>query len=46
MEKYEIKITYNTDETTFKISKTSSLDKLCKFIEMYYEELKMTNYQI
>ena len=40
MEKYEINIVYGEDKTKFNISKSSSIEKLKNFIEMYYEELK------
>ena len=46
MEKYDIKVSFNDDSTTFKLNKTSSLDKLIKFIEINFEDIKDTNYQI
>ena len=46
MEKYEINIVYGEDKTKFNISKSSSIEKLQNFIEMYYEELKNERYEI
>ena len=46
MEKYEINIVYGEDKTKFNISKSSSIEKLKNFIEMYYEELKNERYEI
>ena len=46
MEKYEITIKHGEDETFFTISKTSTVLKLSKFIEMYYDDLKSSSYQI
>ena len=46
MDKYIIEITYDEDETSFKISKSSNIIKLRNFIEMYYENLRTTFYKI
>ena len=46
MEKFDIKISYNNDSTSFQINKTASLGKLIKFIEENYEEIKNQNYEI
>ena len=46
MDKYVIEITYDEDETSFKISKSSNIIKLRNFIEMYYENLRTTFYKI
>ena len=46
MDKYVIEITYDEDETSFKISKSSNIIKLRNFIEMYYESLRTTFYKI
>ena len=46
MDKFGIQVNYNKDSTSFQINKESNLDKLFKFIEIYYEEIKGTNYQI
>ena len=46
MDKYIIEVTYDEDETSFKISKSSNIIKLRNFIEMYYENLRTTFYKI
>ena len=46
MDKYIIEITYDEDETSFKISKSSNIIKLRNFIEMYYENLRTSFYKI
>ena len=46
MEKFDIKISYNNDSTSFQINKTASLGKLIKFIEENFEEIKNQNYEI
>ena len=42
MEKYLIQVFYNSDETTFSLSKNSTILKLLQFIEISFEELKNT----
>ena len=46
MDKYIIEVTYDEDETSFKISKSSNIIKLRNFIEMYYENLRTAFYKI
>ena len=46
MEKYLIQVFYNSDETTFSLSKNSTILKLLQFIEISFDELKNSSYQL
>ena len=46
MDKFGIQVNYNKDSTSFQIHKDSTLNKLYNFIEIYFEEIKGSNYQL